>query len=150
MARMHSRKKGKSGSSKPMKKVPGWAPYKEKEVEKLVVKFAKAGKSGSQIGMILRDSYGINSIKAATNKNVLAILGENNLKPHLPDDMLNLIKKLIAIKAHKEKNKHDATAIRGFTLTVSKIRRLMKYYKRTKVLPLDWKLNMDRLKMYLE
>ena len=34
MARMHSRRKGKSGSKRPLKQVASWAPYKEKEVEK--------------------------------------------------------------------------------------------------------------------
>jgi small subunit ribosomal protein S15 len=150
MARMHSRDKGKSGSTKPPKKVPSWAPYKDKEVEKLVVKYAKAGKSSSEIGLILRDSYGINSVKALTKKKVGAILEDNKLSPNLPEDLLNLIKKLIAVKQHREKNRQDQTAKRGFQLTSSKIRRLVKYYQRTKKLPTNWKLDMDRLKMYLE
>ena len=42
MARMHSRDKGKSRSTKPIaKKVPSWVSYKTKEVEKLVVKLSK-------------------------------------------------------------------------------------------------------------
>jgi len=150
MARMHSRAKGKSGSKKPIKKVPSWAPYKGKDVEKLIVKYAKAGKSSSEIGLILRDSYGINSVKALTEKSVSQILAENSLTKKLPEDILNLIKKMISIKTHLEKNRLDQTANRGFTLTDSKIRRLVKYYKNTKKLPEDWKLDMDKLKMYLE
>ena len=50
MARMYSGSKGKSGSKKPLSRVPSWAPYKEKEVEKLVIKYSKAGKSSSEIG----------------------------------------------------------------------------------------------------
>ena len=42
MAKMHSRARGKSGSTKPLKKVPSWAPYKGPDVEKLIVKYAKA------------------------------------------------------------------------------------------------------------
>lgn len=150
MARMHSRAKGKSGSKKPIKKVPSWAPYKGKDVEKLIVKYSKAGKSSSEIGLILRDSYGINSVKALTEKSVSQILAENSLTKKLPEDILNLIKKMISIKTHLEKNRLDQTANRGFTLTDSKIRRLVKYYKNTKKLPEDWKLDMDKLKMYLE
>ena len=42
MARMHSRKRGKAGSKKPMKKVlPLWVRYKAKELELLIVKLAK-------------------------------------------------------------------------------------------------------------
>ena len=60
MARMHSRKRGKAGSKKPMKKVlPLWVRYKSKELELLIVKLAKEGKTPSQIGVILRDTYGI-------------------------------------------------------------------------------------------
>ncbi|MBI2146261.1 30S ribosomal protein S15 [Candidatus Woesearchaeota archaeon] len=150
MARMHSRAKGKSGSKRPIKKVPSWAPYKGKEVEKLVIKYAKAGKSGSQTGMILRDSYGINSIKALTGKTITTVLEENKLQKKLPEDMISLIKKMIAIKQHLEKNKQDKTARRGLHLTLSKINRLIKYYHRTKVLPADWALDTERLKMYLE
>ena len=150
MARMHSRAKGKSGSKRPIKKIPSWAPYKGKEVEKLVIKYAKAGKTGSQIGMILRDSYGINSVKALTEKTVTTVLQENHLQKKLPEDMISLIKKMISIKQHREKNKQDKTALRGLQLTQSKINRLVKYYRRTKMLPADWTLDTERLKMYLE
>ena len=84
------------------------------------------------------------------SKNILAILKENKLNKDLPEDLLNLIKKLIHVKQHQEKNRQDMTAKRGFQLTSSKIRRLIKYYQTNKVLPADWKLDMDRLKMYLE
>ena len=147
---MHSRAHGKSGSKRPIKKAPSWAPYKEKEVEKLVVKFSKSGKSTSEIGMILRDTYGINNVKALTMKSVSAILLEHDITKKLPEDLLNLIKRLIGIKAHLEKNRLDQAARRGFILTVSKIRRLTKHYQKTKKLPQEWKLDTDRLKMYLE
>jgi len=150
MARMHSRKKGKSGSKKPAKKIPSWAPYKDKEVEKLVVKFSKAGKSSSEIGMILRDNYGINSVKALAKKTIGQVLKEHELVKELPEDLLSLIKRMVGIKAHLEKNKMDRTAKRGFQLTNSKILRLVKYYKRTGKLAQDWSFDQERLKMYLE
>jgi small subunit ribosomal protein S15 len=147
---MHSPGKGQSGSKKPLKKVPSWAPYKESEVEKLVIKYAKAGKTASEIGLVLRDAYGINSVKALTGKSITALLEENKLSKKLPEDMMSLIKKLIDIKAHLEKNKHDETAGRGLILTVSKLNRLIKYYRKTQRIAADWKLDQDRLKMYLE
>jgi small subunit ribosomal protein S15 len=150
MARMHSRDKGKSKSSKPDKKVPSWAPYKGKEVEKLVIKYAKAGKSTSEIGMILRDTYGINSVKVLTEKKVSKILEEQDLSKELPEDLLNLIKKLVLVQKHLEKNRHDMTAKRGLQLTTSKVMRLIKYYKKHDRLPEGWKFDMSRLKMYLE
>ena len=150
MARMHSRKKGKSGSSKPKSAVPSWVSYTSEEVEKLVVKYSKEGKSMSEIGMILRDKYGVPNAKTITNKSLGKIVSENGLSKEIPEDLLNLIRKLVMIQSHLEKNKKDQTAKRGFILTDSKIRRLGNYYKKTKVLSADWKLNRDRLKMYLE
>lgn len=150
MGRMHSGAQGKSGSKKPLKRVPSWAPYQEKEVERLIVKFAKVGKSSSEIGLILRDSYGIHSVEALLQKKVGAILRENNLSKKLPEDIMALIKKMIALNQHFEKNKHDETAKRGFQLTSSKIRRLTKYYKATGKLAADWELDLDKLKLYLE
>ena len=150
MARMHSRKRGQSGSKKPAKKVPSWAPFKEKEVEKLIVKYSKAGKTTSEVGMILRDSYGIHSVKALTGKSISAVAQENKLGKTLPEDMTSLIRRMIEIKQHFDKNKQDMTALRGLQLTEAKIRRLVKYYKRSKRLALDWQFDTDRLKMYLE
>ena len=147
---MHSRDKGKSGSKKPIPKIPSWVPYKGKEVEKLVLKYAKEEKSSSQIGMILRDKYGINNVKVVAGKSIMAILKENNLAKQLPEDLLSLIRKLIDVKAHLEKNRQDKTAKRGLLLTSSKVRRLIKYYQKSKRLPADWKLDMNKLKMYME
>ncbi|MBI2668879.1 30S ribosomal protein S15 [Candidatus Woesearchaeota archaeon] len=149
MARMHSGAKGKSGSKKPAKRVPSWAPFKENEVEKLIVKYAKAEKSASEIGLILRDNYGIHSIKALTGKKVTSILQEQNLGKPLPDDLLALIRRLNELKKHLEANKHDGSAKRGLILTESKVRGMIKYYKNTGKLPQDWTLDMERLKMYL-
>jgi len=147
---MHSRARGKSGSKKPAAKVPAWAPYKGAEVEKLVVKYAKAGKTTSEIGMILRDRYGIHDVKTVTEKRITDIVKENKLQTELPEDILALIRKLIAVRQHLEKNKQDTSAGRGQILTSSKIRRLVKYYKKTKKLPEDWQLDMSKLKMYVE
>ena len=150
MARMYSRKKGKSGSTKPIKKVPSWMRYKEKEIEKLIIKMASAGTSASDIGMILRDNYGIPNIKAATGKKITKILADNKLAKEIPEDLMYLIKKFIEVKKHWEKNKQDKTAKRGLQLTDSKIRRLAKYYKKSRKLPADWKFDPTKVKMYAE
>ena len=55
---MYSRKKGKSGSTKPIKtKKLIWLRYTNKEVEHFITKLAKEGKLPSQIGLTLRDTY---------------------------------------------------------------------------------------------
>ncbi|MBW2968103.1 30S ribosomal protein S15 [Candidatus Woesearchaeota archaeon] len=151
MARMHSRDKGKSGSKKPMKQaVPAWVRYKQREVEVLVSKAAKEGRTPSQIGMLLRDTYGIPDVKTLTGKSITAILNEKKLSPELPEDLRALIKKAAMIRVHLEENKQDKPAMRGLQLTESKIRRLVKYYKGTGVLGVEWKYDPKKASTYLE
>ena len=150
MARMHSRAKGKSGSTKPSKPNLTWVRYKSKEVELLVVKLAKQGLPPSQIGLVLRDSYGVPSVKLICKKSIVKILEEHDLKPELPEDLVALMKKFVRVKRHFEENKQDMTAKRGLQLTESKIRRLVKYYKRTGRLLSDWKFDVKRIRLYTE
>ncbi|MFH1063585.1 MAG: 30S ribosomal protein S15 [Candidatus Woesearchaeota archaeon] len=151
MARMHSRKKGVSGSKKPIKKtVPTWIRYKAKEVEMLIAKMAKDGKTSSQIGMTLRDTYGIPDVKTIAGKRITKILNEKNLRPEVPEDLRALIKKAALVRKHMDENKQDMTALRGQQLTESKINRLVKYYKRTGRLPIGWKYDPKKASTYLE
>ncbi len=150
MARMYSRKKGKAGSTKPSKKVaPSWVERTDKEIESLILKMRKEGKTSSQIGMQLRDLYGVPDVKTITKKKITQILEEKKLAPEIPDDLLALIKKLVNVKKHLEENRHDMPAKRGLQLTESKIRRLVKYYKGTRKLAIDWKYDDKTLKMYV-
>ena len=71
---MHARRKGKSGSKKPLAtSPPSWMSYKPTEVEAIVIKLAKQSKSTSTIGLILRDKYGIADIKAELPNGVLEL-----------------------------------------------------------------------------
>lgn len=148
---MHSRAKGKSGSTKPIKKqTPNWLKYSAKEAELLVVKYAKDEKKPSQIGIYLRDQYGIPDIKTVTGKSITQILKEKNIKQELPEDLLALIKKSVLLKKHLENNKKDMSAKRGIQLTDSKIRRLAKYYKTKGILESKWRYNAEQFKMYAQ
>lgn len=151
MARMHSRKKGSSGTTRPVKKaVPSWLRYKAKEIEMLVLKLAKDGKTASQIGMLLRDMYGIPDVKLMTKKSISAILQEKKLAPAIPDDLTALIRKRIVLQKHFEDNHKDMPAKRGLRLTDSKINRLVKYYKKSGKLALDWKFNPKQATMFVD
>jgi len=148
MARLYSRKKGKSGSTKPLikKKIP-WVKYKAEEIKSLIIKLGKQELKPSQIGLILRDTYGIPDVKLLTNKKITQILKENEIVYDLPEDLVALIKKQIQILKHFEKNKQDQTAKRGLQLTESKINRLIKYYKKTKKLAKDWKYDKSKARL---
>ena len=151
MARMHSGARGKSRSTKPSNpSKPSWLTQSPKETELLVVKYAKEGKSLSQIGILLRDEYGIPSVKLITGKSVLQILTEKDLRTDIPEDLMALIKKVVLIKKHQEENKKDMTAVRGLKLTESKINRLVRHYKSTGRLAADWSYDPERIKLYVE
>jgi len=148
---MYSRKKGKSGSTSPSKKTsPTWLKYKPKEVEILVVKYAKEGLTASKIGIHLRDQYGIPDVKLITKKTVGQILKEKKLQKELPEDLVALLKRRLVIEAHLKENHKDMTAKRGLQLTASKILRLTKYYKSTGAVSKDWKYDPARIKLFLE
>jgi len=151
MAKMHSRKRGTSGSKKllaPSK--PTWQRYKAKEIEMLISKLAKEGKTGAQIGIILRDSYGIPSVRQLLSKRLGAFLTEKKLTAKYPDDLISLMKRAVLTKKHMDANKHDMHAKRGLQLTEAKIKRLGKYYKGTGKLPIDWKYDPSTLKLLTE
>jgi small subunit ribosomal protein S15 len=151
MARMYSRKKGKSRSYKPVeKKIGSWMTYKPKEVELLVIKLAKGNQSPSQIGLHLRDHYGIPDVKTITEKSISEILKEKKLLAEIPEDVMALLKKEVFLNKHVEKNIHDESAIRGRLITQSKIRKLVKYYKNTGRLPIEWKYNPKEIALLIE
>lgn len=148
---MHSRKKGKHGSKKPAKKTaPSWIRYKSKEIELLVAKLAKEGKTASQIGVLLRDTYGIPSFSALCGKTVSSVLKEKKLMPNVPEDLTSLFKRYAAVKKHIVSNKNDETAKRGLLLTESKIKRLAKYYKRAGRISETWKFDPEGMGFYAE
>ena len=148
MARRFSRKKGKSGSTKPVENTPKpWQSYKKEEVEQLVIKLAKSDTPQAKIGLILRDSYGIPDVRNVTDKKISKILEENKLKPKLPEDLTNLIKRELELHKHLETNKQDKSARRGLILTDSKIRGLIKYYKKSGIISKDWKYNKESIKI---
>jgi len=151
MARIYSRKKGKAGSTRPsVRKEPTWQPYKGPEVEALIVKLSKEGKTPSQIGLALRDSYGVPDVKTTTKKQIVQILKEKNITSKLPEDLTALLRRVIDLVKHMGSNKQDMTAVRGLTITESKIGRLVKYYKRTKKLPESWKYSRDNVQLLLK
>lgn len=139
MARMHASKRGKSGSTRPLSKIPpSWVKLTAEEIESLVVKYAKEGLPPSQIGVVLRDQHGVPLVKPITGKTILQILEENNLKPPIPEDLSHLLEKIRRMRLHLEKNKSDGHNIHRLQLVESKVRRLLKYYKSRGVLPLEY------------
>ena len=151
MARMHARRKGKSGSTHPIRKNhPEWSALNPRETEARILELAKAEKSASQIGMILRDQYAVPDVKIATGKKITKILESNKLNPEIPEDLQNLIRRALRIKKHIDINKKDLHNKRNLQLTESKIRRLTKYYHSKNRLPEKWKYTPSQAKLMFE
>ncbi len=141
MARIHARRKGKSGSKRPAVKDLSFVSISKGDVEKLVVKLYEEGNSKSLIGMILRDTYGVPDVKAYTGKTISQILKENNVEEKLPEDLAFLVERAKKVKKHLEKHKKDLHNKRGLQLIMAKIGRLSKYYKNKGVLDKKWKFS---------
>ena len=151
MSRMHSRRKGKAGSKKPVKKtIPLWVRYKPGEVEMLIAKLAREEHRSSKIGAILRDTYGIPDVRTICKKKISAIIEEKGIKKEIPEDLKALIKKVVLVRKHLEENKKDEVAHRGLILTESKIKRLVKYYKKSGKLASEWKYDPERAGFFVE
>ncbi len=147
MARMHSRKKGKAGSTRPARlEKPVWVELSPEEVENEVVKLAKKGHSKSMIGTIMRDARGVPLVKVVSGKKVSQILEENDIKGPLPEELANLVKKALNIRKHLETNHKDLESKKGLNRCESKIYRLIKYYKKKKVLADDFKYDPEKIR----
>ena len=151
MARMHTRRRGKSGSSKPfVTENPSWVPLTSEEIEEKVVELAGQEISTSVIGIRLRDEYAIPSVKLATGKNITEILTENEMSPERPEDLDNLMRKAINLAAHMQRNPKDLHNLRSMHLIEAKIRRLVGYYKQRGRLPTDFKYNIETARLLVE
>ncbi|KAH0452916.1 hypothetical protein IEQ34_017240 [Dendrobium chrysotoxum] len=110
IVRMHSRGKGISSSALPYKRtLPSWL------------------KTSSQ------------DVNSVTGSKILRIPKAHGLAPEIPEDLYHLIKKVVAIKKHLERNRKDKDSKFRLILVESRIHRLARYYKRTKKLPPVWK-----------
>jgi small subunit ribosomal protein S15 len=151
MSRMHSSKKGSSGSKRPvMKENPKWVQQSPEEVKDLVGKLAGEGMSMAKIGLVLRDQYAVPNVRLATGKSIKEILAEKGIKAELPEDLQALMKRAVQMSGHVTKNPKDLHNLRGRQLLESKIRRLVKYYKREGIIPESWMYTLDTAALQVE
>ena len=148
---MHARRRGRSGSTRPiLTEKPEWVPLGSKEIEEQIVRMAKDGISSSRIGLVLRDQYGVPSVKLSMGKSITKVMEENDLVPKLPEDLVSLMKKAINLNAHVTENHKDNSNKRSLHLIEAKIRRLTKYYKKTGILPVDWKYSIKTAELQIQ
>jgi len=139
MARIHARRRGKSGSRRPYRTSrPDWLQVDEKQVTQTIVDLYNKGMSSSRIGIELRDVHGVPDVKTAFGRSMYSILKENGIEMKLPEDLKNLMTKAVRMHKHLQTKTKDLHNRRALHRTEAKIRRLGRYYKKTGVLPQDW------------
>ncbi len=136
---------GISASALPyLRKVPKHNVLTPSAVVDLIVKNAKKGLTESQIGVLLRDQYGIPQVRFLTGKKIQRILKKQGCAPKIPEDLYHLIKKAVAMRKHLEKNKKDIHSKFKLNLKESRIHRITRYYRKTGKVPATFKYVSDK------
>jgi small subunit ribosomal protein S15 len=140
MSRIHSGHKGRAGSHRPYPLTkPEWVTASSEEVVTQAVQLAKGGMGQALVGQTLRDSYAIPLSRAITGKRLGVLLSENGVTPEIPDDLQALLKRVVHLQRHLQTHPKDLANRRGLNLMESRIRRLARYYRRTRKLPENWR-----------
>lgn len=140
MARIHSHRRGKSQSTRPSsKRAPTWVNHSQDEILASIAKLAKEGLGPSQIGLRLRDEYGVPTTKTFLGKSMAATLAEIKSGQAIPEDLYRLVERAAKLKEHLSKHHADRKNVRSLELLEAKIHRLSIYYKSNEKLPADWK-----------
>ena len=140
MGRLHTHNHGKSHSTRPLVlKKPSWVTQSPKEIEEMIVKYAKDGIPASLIGIKLRDQHAIPLVRPIINKRITQVLDENNVNQELPEDLNNIVNKAVGLQKHLKSNKKDNRNTRSLELIEAKVHRLSVYYKRIGRIPKNWK-----------
>jgi small subunit ribosomal protein S15 len=118
---------------------PEWVTATAVDVATQAVQLAKGGMGPALIGQTLRDSYGVPSSRAVAGKRLTVVLSEHGVKPEIPDDLQALLKRVVHLQRHLQTHPKDLSNRRGLSLMESRIRRLARYYRRTRRLPETWR-----------
>ncbi|MFH1785747.1 MAG: 30S ribosomal protein S15 [Candidatus Micrarchaeota archaeon] len=144
MARLHSKKKGKSGTKRPKgNTAPSWTTLKPAEIKEHILKMAREGVPPAKIGIILRDHYSVANLRAQLGMTLKAFLKKEDALGEYPEDLLNLIKKAVRMANHIKSTKNDTSNNVKLVHVESKIQRLAKYYLSKGMLPSGWKYNRE-------
>ena len=152
MARMHSKGKGTSGSSKPnIDTAPSWSESDKGTVEELIIKYANEGHSSAKIGTLLRDMHAVPDVRLVMGERISQTLSRNDLESKYPEDMMNLMRQAARIIEHLGSGNHkDLHNKRSLEITEAKIRKLASYYISEGKLPSEWRYKRDELRLMVE
>lgn len=145
MARLHSKKKGKSGTKRPRSNdAPEWTPLKGAEMKEAILKMAREGATPARIGLVMRDQHGVANLRAQLGMSLKAYLAKEKALGEYPEDLINLIKKAVRMTGHIKSSKNDVHNQVKLGHVESKIQRLVKYYSSKGMLPSGWKYDREK------
>ena len=139
MTRIHSHRRGKSQSFRPINKKVDWVKLTSEQINEIISKLNKDGLNSSQIGIVLRDQYTVPSVRVVVGKKMKEILEDIDASPTIPEDLDSLVKRAVRLQNHLKSNKGDRKNVRSLEMIEAKIHRVSKYYKTKNTIPKDWK-----------
>jgi small subunit ribosomal protein S15 len=80
----------------------------------------------------------------------MTVLRENGVEPKIPEDLVNLIKRVLRVQGHNLKSKKDFKNKKNMQNIEAKIRRLVDYYHSTGRLDKGWKYSIENAKLLFE
>jgi small subunit ribosomal protein S15 len=104
-----------------------------------IAKLSKEGLAPSQIGLRLRDEYGIPHTKTFLGKTITDVLADSKNQVSTPEDLGRLVERAAKLKLHLSNHHGDRKNVRSLELLEAKIHRLSSYYKDHDKLKSDWK-----------
>ena len=150
MARMHTHRKGSSGSTKPfVTEAPEWSLTDKNEIERLILSLHEKGNNAAAIGRILRDQHAVPSVRLIMGERIAAILARNEVTMEFPDDLRNLMARAVRLQDHLSANHRDLHNRRQLELTEAKIRRLVRYLKSQGRLDGEFRYRRDTVRLML-
>ncbi len=151
MARMHSKRHGKSKSRKPLPEEIG-APkeFDRERIDQVIINYSKQGMEPAMIGQKLKSDHGIPYVKHYMGKRLMVILKEKGLAGDMPPDLMDLMKKAVNTNAHLSRNRQDLSNTIRLRRIESKIWRLTKYYIKRGVLPQNWRYDPKQAELLIK
>jgi small subunit ribosomal protein S15 len=105
------------------------------------------GFTPSLIGKRIKEEFGV-KVKDITGKKLTRYAKELGLKLEIPEELIYLFKKVNRMVKHLETNRKDIVTKKSLEELESRIKSLIKYYKKKKKLPESFEYSRDIAKMY--
>lgn len=149
MARLHTRRHGRSKSRKPVESEAGARGDTEK-LEEAITAYAKQGMHGALIGQRVKEKHKVGYLKPVLGKRLGVFLAEKGFKSEIPSDLLDLMRKAVNMRKHLGANHRDVHGTTRLHRVESKIWRLSKYYRGSGRLPNDWRYDPEQAALIIK